>query len=434
MPLVDREGFLDRLIACGPARSVADALFRRRAVRRLRHLDSLVPERAQGHILQKLVKQACNTRFGREHDFARVHTADDFRRLVPLRSSAELWRDFGAPSHPELDGISWPGRVPYLATCECPAGQLTSTLLVTDDLIRGHRAALLTALAFVVAARPHARLLSGSLLLVGGGTALTPLRGSGSANLEELTRSQLPALLRPYTAVAPYSGEGSLYSLAQQATSLSVTCLVGNAGRLACLAAILCKKTGRASLVETWPGLQAVLFSRGPHDPDRGQLGELVGAHSAKEPVLLLEGAIRPEGVVAIEDPRHGLLRLPPDHGIYFEFVPTEDLGSPRARRLSLSEVTTGANYALALTSAAGLWACLVGLTVSFASVNPPLFRSVESAGEQPGINPAWAPSEVLPLRTEPPAAPPHPQSGGTPAAPARRIGRTPWSGRADRG
>src|SRR5205807_2649082 len=87
-------------------------------------------------------------------------------------------------------------------------------------------------------------------------------------------------------------------------------------------------------------------------------------------------------------------------------------------------DVTPGVNYSLAITSAAGLWACLVGLTVCFRSVHPPLFHSIEVAGEQHGVSPAWAPSEVLPLRTELPAAPPHPQSGDTPAAPARNYRR----------
>src|SRR4051794_29341595 len=99
MPLVDRAAFLDRLLASGPARSLADVLFRRRAVRRVRQLDALTAERAQLHVLQRLIQRARNTHFGREHDFARIRTADDFRRLVPLRSASELWRDFGGPAH-----------------------------------------------------------------------------------------------------------------------------------------------------------------------------------------------------------------------------------------------------------------------------------------------------------------------------------------------
>jgi hypothetical protein len=227
----------------------------------------------------------------------------------------------------------------------------------------------------------------------------------------------------------PYSGDGSLHSLAEHAASLSVTCLVGNTGRLARLATILRKKTGRATLVDVWPGLEAVLFSRGPADPDRTALSEMIGSRRSLPPVLLLEGCIRPEGVIAIEDPRFGFPRLPADHGIWFEFVPVEELGRSQPRRLGLSEVQPGVPYALALSSGAGLWACLVGLTATFERLDPPLFRSLDV-----GI-PAALPSEILPLRTDAPLAPPpHPQTGGIPATPARRFVHNPWSARADQG
>src|SRR5262249_57077123 len=98
-------------------------------------------------------------------------------------------------------------------------------------------------------------------------------------------------------------------------------------------------------------------------------------------------------------------------------------------RRLGLPEITTGVPHALAVTSAAGLWACLTGLTVTFSNREPPLLQGVEAH------LPTSAAGEVLPLRMDLPAlAPPlHPQSGGTPAAPARKLARSPWSGPPDR-
>ncbi len=397
---MQRGTILDQLLGSGLARHLADALFRRRARKRLNQLDRLDAGRAQLHALQKLVGRAASTRFGREHDFARIRTPDDFRRLVPLRTPADLWQQYG-PALAEQDGVTWPGPVPYLASCDLHA----APLIITPDLLKAHRAALLSALALVVDARPHARLLSGSLLLVGGGTALTPLRAAGSTNLEELTRSQLPALLRPYTAVAPYSGDGSLHDLCRRAADTPVTCLVGNAGRLARLAGLL-----RKPLRTVWPGLQAILYSRSPGDPGRDELADLAGDRR----VLLMEGCVRPEGVLAVEDPRRGRMRVLPDHGVYYEFVPVDEMDHPRPRRLGLGEIAPGVPYTLAVTSAAGLWACLVGLTVCFDSVEPPLLRSVE-----PGL-PALAASEILPLRTELPAT-------------TKRPARSTWSARADR-
>jgi hypothetical protein len=409
---------------------LADALFRRRAARRLRTLDGTAPGRVQARVLRGLVHRAADTRFGRDHDFRRIRSEDDFRRLVPLARPAELWQHYGVGSLPSLDNVTWPGPVPFLATCEVGGAVTPTPLAVSPELVATHREALLAALAHVVAARPAARLLSGSLLLVGGGSALTPLRGSvGALSLEEMVLGQLPGLLRPFTVVAPYSGDASLRSLAERAASLPITCLVGNAARLRQLAAYMQWWTGRGRLLELWPGLTAVLYSRGPNDPDRDQIARLVGESTSRPPVLLLEGTVRPEGVFAVEDPRFGQQRVLADHGVYFEFVPVDELGAARPTRLGLGEVRPGVTYEVAVTSPAGLWAALVGLTVRFARAEPPLLEWVEGQA---------APAYLRALRTDLPARPAslpaHPRNAGTPEAPARRTARSPWSARADQG
>ena len=87
----------------------------------------------------------------------------------------------------------------------------------------------------------------------------------------------------------------------------------------------------------------------------------------------------RPEGAVAIEDPRHRSLRLLPDHGVYFEFVPVDQVGKARPERYSAAQVQLGVPYALAVSSPAGVWACLVGSIVRFEHRDPPLLRLVEN-------------------------------------------------------
>ncbi len=452
---MDRDALSDRLISSPLARSLADALFRRRVRRRLRALDGTSAARAQVRTLLGLVHRARGTRFGAEHDFGRIRTPDDFRRLVPLGTAAELWRQYGAPAMPSPGGATWPGPLSFLATCASPSGQTLPPLPVSAELVASHREALWTALAFVTAARPRARLLSGSLLLVGGGAALTPLRpGAAAASLEELVCGQLPWVLRPSAVVAPSSGDVPLRALAQRSAALPVTCLVSNAGRLKKLLGCLRQLTGKERLVDVWPNLTAVLYSRGPADPDRDELARFAGARRGHPPVLLLEGCVQPEGVLAVEDPRHGRMRVVPDHGAYFEFVPLEELGRPRPRRHDLGDVVPAAGYALAVTSPAGLWACLTGLTVCFEYTDPPLLRSVEvglpslapasrarsaSDGTAPSLalRARGAPAEVLPLRSDGPhpglpLPAPRPQSAGSAAGPARKFSRTPWSARAD--
>src|SRR5207245_5616378 len=119
----------------------------------------------------------------------------------------------------------------------------------------------------------------------------------------------------------------------------------------------------------------AVLYARAAADPERCRLESEI----ASPGIQCLEMYFRPEGAIAIEDPRHGRLRLLPDHGVYFEFVPVDQVGKPRTERYSAAEVKLGVPYALALSSPAGVWACLVGSIVRFEQQHPPLLHLVET-------------------------------------------------------
>src|SRR4029077_17237805 len=81
------------------------------------------------------------------------------------------------------------------------------------------------------------------------------------------------------------------------------------------------------------------------------------------------------EGFVAAEDPRHGLLRLLPDHEVFFEFVPVEELGAERPARHTAADLVPGVPYAVVLTTCAGLWGYVLGDTVCFERRDPPLLR-----------------------------------------------------------
>jgi hypothetical protein len=78
------------------------------------------------------------------------------------------------------------------------------------------------------------------------------------------------------------------------------------------------------------------------------------------------------EGFIAFDDSsgEPGLL-LNVDGGIFFEFVPTDTYFGANPVRLSLTEVSLDVNYALLLTTNAGLWSYSIGDTVKFVSLNP---------------------------------------------------------------
>jgi hypothetical protein len=403
-------------------RAVVGAVLRGRARWHLARLDRLPAAAAQGHVLLDLVRRAGTTRFGRDHDFRRMRRVEDFRRLVPLRRPAELWQQYGQPLLPHLTDAARPGA-------KCANGQAQHAPPgVSPLLLAAHRQAAWTALAMVLGARPRARLFRGRILLVGSAAA-------APGGLEDGVLRDTPALLRPYLlGPQPETGGDPLLRLARQAACLPVTCLVGEAGRVLQFCAHLRELTGRDRAVGVWPDLTAVLYLGAPPAPERARVAEAVGTAPGGDPVLHLETWFRPEGTLAVEDPRHGLPRLLPDHGLYFEFVPAAEADCVAPTRHGLGEAEPGVPYEIVLTSPAGWWACRTGLTVCFEHRDPPLLRQVEPV-------PASAPArEVMPTtRTDQPRAPhpvqpPHPRTAGTPAALPGTPFHSPWSAPAGRG
>jgi hypothetical protein len=295
------------------------------------------------------------------------------------------------------------------------------------------RAALWTALAFVVHVRPRARLFRGRLLLVGGEPSLTSGTSLPPGEREAVALRALAPLLRPYV-LGPHAADGDtdeerLRRLARRSASERVTCIAGAAERLRRFFTYLRELSGRGCAAEVWPSLAAVLY--GDARPgDRILLAEAAGSAFGAPPPLLLETCLPPEGPVAVEDPRSGLLRLLTDHGVYFEFVPTAEMNSPQPPRLGVADVEPDVAYALVLTAPAGPWACLTGLTVCFERREPPLLRLVQAQEAAGVLPPTRADAAVLPF----PYPPPHPRPAGSPAAHPGTPGHTPSSARAGRG
>ena len=79
------------------------------------------------------------------------------------------------------------------------------------------------------------------------------------------------------------------------------------------------------------------------------------------------------EGFFAIADRASGTgMRLIVDNGLFYEFVRPEELSRDNPTRCWLANVQTGVDYALVVSSCAGLWAFVVGDTVRLLDLHPP--------------------------------------------------------------
>ena len=140
------------------------------------------------------------------------------------------------------------------------------------------------------------------------------------------------------------------------------SCLVGLFQRVLAL-------SGKKTVAEVWPTLELVVHGGVKFDPYRDAFRTLIGSPD----VFLMESYPCSEGFIAHGDPATGLLRLLLDHGIFYEFVPVDELGSERPARHWLGNLQTGVNYAdRRRPPAPGMWAHVIGDTVRFERLDRP--------------------------------------------------------------
>lgn len=398
------------------SRRIADAAFARFSRRRMARLDALALDRIQQRTLMDLVRRAEPTRFGRDHDFSRIRSIADYQRLVPLRDYEQFWNEYWKGCYPYIAGATWPDPVPYFALSSGTTSGTTKYIPVTWEMVRSNRKAAATLLAGFVNLCPQAGLLRGRMFFLGGSTDLQVVgkveaaaerrdgTASGSAfahplkdrwqvlaekirprvrsltilagDLSGIAAREVPEVLRPYSFPPPELAwltdwDEKVRRLAQESAPLPITLISGVPSWLLVLFARLREVTGKATVAEIWPTLRLLIHGGVKFDPYQEAMRRVIGSAE----VRFLECYPCSEGFVAFEDPRYDLLRLIPDHGIFFEFVPVEELGSGKPTRHTAAQVETGVQYAVVLTTCAGLWSYVVGDTVAFERRDPPLLR-----------------------------------------------------------
>jgi hypothetical protein len=363
-------------------RRLTDVVVGRYAAGRVRRLDHRSPAEAQRQTLLRLVRQARHTRFGRDHDFGRIRDVAGYQRRVPLRDYEAFWSAYWREPFPLLRDVTWPGVIPYFALSSGTTSGSTKHVPVSRQMLASNRRAALTALSLFLAAYPGTPLFTGRLFFLGGSTDLQRLAGTGdrsavlAGDLSGIAAREVSALLRPYTfpplELALLSDwERKVRLLARLGADLPITMLSGVPSWLLVLFDRLRQVTGKERVADVWPGLRLVIHGGTRFEPYRALFEKQVGGPA----VYFLETYPASEGFIAAEDPRHGLLRLLPDHGIFFEFVPVEELAHERPARHTVADLEPGVQYAVVLTTCAGLWGYEIGDTVCFERRDPPLLR-----------------------------------------------------------
>lgn len=334
---------------------------------------------AQRRQLLALVARARRTAFGRAHDFVSVRSVADFQERVPLRRYEDFWAEFWRGPFPVLDDVTWPGRIPFFAESSGTTAGRTKYIPCSREMVAANARAARRLLGYHSLARPRSRVLGGKLFMLGGSTDLAErapgvfsgdLSGIAAANVGRLLRRRA---LPPVELALIADWEEKVARVAESCAGEDVRLIAGTPGwLLVFFDALARRRDGPVDLACWFPALEVLVHGGVDFAPYRRRFEALLAGTGAE----LREVYAASEGFVAAADrgPDDGL-RLQLDAGLFYEFVPVGELDAPDPRRLWIGNAEPGVEYALALSSCAGLWGYVLGDTVEIAGLEPPRLR-----------------------------------------------------------
>lgn len=222
--------------------------------------------------------------------------------------------------------------------------------------------------------RPDTQFFTGKSLAMGGSHQVSQLKNDiNYGDLSAVLIKNLPLWAEfyrtPETAITLMDNyEEKIVRMAEATVNVNVTSISGVPTWTVVLAKQLLEMTGKKDLLEIWPNLELYIHGAVNFTPYREQFKKLIPSAS----MYYLETYNASEGFFGIQDQSNSeemLLML--DYGIFYEFVPMENLTDENPKTLGLDEVELEKNYAIVITTNGGLWRYMIGDTIKFTSLSP---------------------------------------------------------------
>jgi hypothetical protein len=347
------------------------------ASRRRRQLEAVWrrPGDVQEVALRSLLWAASDTEFGLEHGFRSIRTVAQYQERVPIREYADfmpLWNRAVAGAR----GVTWPGRCrDWVKTSGTTSGD--KMIPVTREAFASHRRGGWDALLLACSRVGARHLMDGPMMFLGGSTALKEAgAGCRVGDLSGLVMRRLPPGLRgcyspgrEIGAIADW--ERRIDAVAELAATQDLRLISGMPSWLVILFERVARQRQAASrpvrdLSECWPDLRVLIHGGVAFAPYAGVFEEWIGRRLER-----IEVYPASEGFVGVQTEASGGLTLMLDYGIFYEFVPVEDVGSVWPRRHTVSSVELHRPYAVVMSTPGGLWSYLLGDTVRFVARDP---------------------------------------------------------------
>ena len=343
---------------------------------RLRELDlySTQAERLQTDVMLRLTSRAAQTEWGRAHGFAGVRTYEDFAATSPINSYDDLKGYVERMVHGESD-VLWRGRVTHFAKSSGTTSDRSKFLPVSRDALRDtHYRGGQDCVACYLRQNPGSRILDGRALILGGSrSAADSTKESMVGDLSAILIENISPLVnlirvpKKSTALLP-DFEEKRDRIAREAIGKNVSNLSGVPSWMLSVMNRVLEISGKDNLTEVWPDLEMFFHGGVAFTPYRELYRRLIPS----DKMHYMETYNASEGFFGVQtDAGDPAMSLMIDYGVFYEFIPLDELDKDNPQVLPLWAVETGRNYAMVISTSSGMWRYLIGDTVRFTSCNP---------------------------------------------------------------
>jgi hypothetical protein len=331
------------------------------------------PHEVQNELLLNLLLISKDTEIGTTYDFKSIRNYREFSQRVPV-STYEDYQNLIERSRKGEHNIFWPKPIKWFAKSSGTTTAKSKFIPVsTDSLEDCHYAASKDLLCMYLNNNEDSTLFNGKNLRLGGSKKLYEENGTIFGDLSAILIHNMPFWAEfsstPSNKVSLMSDwEYKMQAIVNETINENVTSLAGVPSWMLVLLNNVLETSGSKTILDVWPNLEVYFHGGVSFLPYVDQFKAIIPSKSVK----YYEIYNASEGFFAIQDRNHSdelLLML--DYGIFYEFIPMNTYGTAAEKVIPLSEVEKGKNYAIIVTTNAGLWRYKIGDTVKFTSTFP---------------------------------------------------------------
>lgn len=327
------------------------------------------PVRTQEETFQMLIDSAKETQFGRDHNFHGINNHSDFCKNVPIRDYEEL-KGYVQQIIDGKNDVLWPNKPIYFAkTSGTTSG--AKYIPITKESIKHQIDASRNAILSYIHETGNTDFVDGKMIFLQGSPVLEEKNGIKLGRLSGISAHYIPAYLQKnrlptWETNCIEDWETKVDKVIEETEDQNMTVIAGIPSWVQMYFEKLNTKTGK-KVGELFKNFQLFIYGGVNYEPYRAKFENLIGRR-----VDSIELFPASEGFFAYQDSQkeEGMLLLL-NSGIFYEFIKADEFFSENPKRHTIGDVELGVDYAMIISSDAGLWAYNIGDTIRFVSLKP---------------------------------------------------------------